>query len=249
MTDDISKELKIGVERAVRPLWATAARKHRIREELLAHVTAIFDEELENHHDASVALRRAQERFGDPRQLTRQLQRTVPLWNRIAHLGDVGSLSRPGESFLRVAGRITLLTLAANAVMPLVVLPIVHFAGRPDDFPFTARVLLSIATLNIPLMIGFILLTDGMYCALFREPSRRSWRSAAVCSLISLPFFPAIAFAWMFLITGNLAASVAQLPLACCFAPAAPLLFALLASQAVKFMRREEEWASIELDA
>ena len=45
MNDVILRELKIVVERAVRPVRATIARKRRMREELLAHLMAIFEEE------------------------------------------------------------------------------------------------------------------------------------------------------------------------------------------------------------
>ena len=46
MNDEILKELKIVVEQAVRPVRATMARKRQMREELLAHLTAIFEEEV-----------------------------------------------------------------------------------------------------------------------------------------------------------------------------------------------------------
>ncbi len=45
MDDVILQELKRVVEQAVRPVRATMARKRRMREELLAHLTAIFEEE------------------------------------------------------------------------------------------------------------------------------------------------------------------------------------------------------------
>ena len=38
-------QLKIIVERAVRPVRASTARKRKMREELLAHVVGVFEEE------------------------------------------------------------------------------------------------------------------------------------------------------------------------------------------------------------
>ena len=78
MNDVILKELKIVVERAVRPVRATMTRKRRIREELLAHLTAIFEEEAARLGDEQAALERAAERFGDPAELTPELQQSVP---------------------------------------------------------------------------------------------------------------------------------------------------------------------------
>ena len=86
LTDIRLSQMKI-VERAVRPLQATTIRKRKIRDELLAHLTAIYDEELTRLDDPSLALTAAAKRFGDPAELTPELQGSVPrrecLENRI----------------------------------------------------------------------------------------------------------------------------------------------------------------------
>ena len=46
MNDGILNELRVVVERAVRPVRAGDRRKLRMREELLDHVVAIYGEEL-----------------------------------------------------------------------------------------------------------------------------------------------------------------------------------------------------------
>jgi hypothetical protein len=70
-------QMKI-VERAVRPLLANMSRKRRMRDELLAHLSAIFDEEFGRCKDPKAALEAAGKRFGDPAELTAELQMTVP---------------------------------------------------------------------------------------------------------------------------------------------------------------------------
>ena len=45
MNDSTLTRLKVLVERAVRPVRASMSRKHKMREELLAHVSAVFEEE------------------------------------------------------------------------------------------------------------------------------------------------------------------------------------------------------------
>jgi hypothetical protein len=77
MNEPTLTQLKIIVERAVRPVRATTSRKRKMREELLAHVTAVFEEEAKLHEE-SVALARTAVRFGDVGELTRQLQAAVP---------------------------------------------------------------------------------------------------------------------------------------------------------------------------
>ena len=56
MSEDILTKLKVLVERAVRPVRASVTRKRHMREELLAHVTAIFEEEFEKSGDEAAEL-------------------------------------------------------------------------------------------------------------------------------------------------------------------------------------------------
>jgi hypothetical protein len=70
--------LKIIVERAVRPLQINTVRKLRMREELLAHLTAVYDAEAEKGGDEHAALERTKRRFGNPDELSGQLQESVP---------------------------------------------------------------------------------------------------------------------------------------------------------------------------
>ena len=59
-------EFMVLVERAVRPVLAGPARKLRMREELLAHLTGIYEEELARAGDEAAARAEAVRRFGDP---------------------------------------------------------------------------------------------------------------------------------------------------------------------------------------
>jgi hypothetical protein len=101
-------ELMVHVERAVRPVRARPARKLKMRQELLAHLTGIYDEELARRGDPAAALAEARHRFGDPAALTRELQDSVPAAERVlsARVPGVNRLAaiqrlcarRPGES-------------------------------------------------------------------------------------------------------------------------------------------------------
>src|SRR5262249_23836678 len=78
MNQSTLTHLKVIVERVVRPVRASAARKRRMREELLAHVTAVFEEESAKLGDERVALERTGQRFGNADELTGQMQKSVP---------------------------------------------------------------------------------------------------------------------------------------------------------------------------
>jgi hypothetical protein len=77
------KQLMILVERAVRPVRADNRWKMKMRQELLAHLTAAYEEERARLGDEPAALAEASRRFGDPKELTKSLQATVPVWDRI----------------------------------------------------------------------------------------------------------------------------------------------------------------------
>ena len=106
MTDSILNELKILVERTVRPVRASTFRKRRMREELLAHASGVFEAESAKLGDDRLALARTTQRFGDPAEVTSQLQETVPWVDIIAWLVVPPIyLRRPAESRWRFAVR------------------------------------------------------------------------------------------------------------------------------------------------
>jgi hypothetical protein len=128
MNEVAEKELKIVVERAVRPIRATMARKRRMREELLAHLVSIFEEEAQRLGDEQAALEEAKRRFGNPVELTGQLQQAVPRWDRCRSiLENMGY--RPGESVWHLAAKQFLVTAMIYAIPLLLALPLTFFLG------------------------------------------------------------------------------------------------------------------------
>jgi len=78
MNESILTQLKIIVERAVRPFRASTSRQRQMRQELLAHVSGVFEEESARLGDDRAALERTAPRFGNPAEVTIQLQEAVP---------------------------------------------------------------------------------------------------------------------------------------------------------------------------
>jgi hypothetical protein len=101
MNESNLTQLKIIVERAVRPVRASTSRKRKMREELLAHVVGVFDEESAKLGDDRAALERTALRFGNPSEVTGQLQASVPASDGILQFLE----GRPEESTLRGALR------------------------------------------------------------------------------------------------------------------------------------------------
>lgn len=97
-------QMKI-VERAVRPVLATTARKLKMREELLAHLTEIYEQERIGGGDPLFATQAASRRFGDPQELARDLQSTVPWVERYEAMLTKWFGWRAPESALRYLSR------------------------------------------------------------------------------------------------------------------------------------------------
>jgi Clp amino terminal domain, pathogenicity island component len=98
-------QMKI-VERAVRPVRAGTPCKRRMREELMAHFTAIYDQELIRLHDPTAAMEEAARRFGDPAELARELEAALPYHERLSHVAERWFAWRAPESTVRFSLRL-----------------------------------------------------------------------------------------------------------------------------------------------
>ena len=72
--------LRVHVERIVRPISANFGRKDQMREELLAHITTLYEAELEKSDNEALAIENAIEHFGDAAKMPeRILQRLAKM--------------------------------------------------------------------------------------------------------------------------------------------------------------------------
>lgn len=83
MSDAVPTDLVAYIERAIGAIPASVSRKRRMREEHLAHLLDIYDEELERLHDERTAAARAKQRFGLPDDLRIGLTAAVPWVERL----------------------------------------------------------------------------------------------------------------------------------------------------------------------
>jgi len=127
-------ELRLHVERAVRPIRASVGTKMKMREELLAHLTAIYEEELACGADEATAVARAKDRIGTPAELTAELDATVGRTERWEWSLDRRFGRRPGESDERLLWRVAAFYAVALAfaymIGPAVSL-VARWAGKP----------------------------------------------------------------------------------------------------------------------
>ena len=249
VNDATRRELNVIVERAVRPIRASLARQRRIREELLAHLVSIFEEQAEQLGDEVAALEQAKKRFGDPRQLAAQLQQSVPRLDGLARLSEQFLNLRPGESVCRSAIRGAVTMLLGYVVM-IVCLPLIHLAVRGNlaELRLAAGLVLASGIAMSVLIFVLALLIHGMRLALFRGTAERSWSLAAICGVASAFLFPVFGFVLYWTLTGDVSSSCAHLRSLSFTGLLFPVLLVTIARQFAAELRYQEEWASLEID-
>ena len=247
MNDSVMTQLKVIVERAVRPIRAGKSRKRRMREELWGHLVGIYEEEVGRLGDEQAALEQAGQRFGDPRELTEELQGAVSKWDRVCPLFDELEF-KPGASLLHLAGRHMLFALALFSVTLLVMLPITWIPGRLGEIGLLLHIILVMSIVMAAFSFVFAVFTERFRRALYGRESERSRRTAGVHCLASLAVFPAMTYLTYLGLLGDFTSGLSGLYVACALAPAAPVLFVVIARQVAEEMRHEEEWAKLEIE-
>jgi hypothetical protein len=240
MNESTLARLKVLVERVVRPVQASTSRQQKMREELLAHVTAVFDEEFASSGAESLALERTEQRFGNPVELTDQIQESVPpvdRWDRFFE-GVFAGGPGTGVPSLRLAFRYGLF-----ALLPVAFLLVVAFVR--DQVP-AWPVLAVWPALSFVVVFLAVLLLDRMREALY-GPEGRSWRKVALVAGASWLLIPCVTFASCLVLSGDWQASLLDVvPLI----PAALVIPAALLGFARPFAasaRQRQEWANIQI--
>jgi hypothetical protein len=178
------KALRIQVERVVRPIRASYLRKDRMREELLTHLTRLFEEELSRTGDAQSATAEATRRFGDAPTLARELQASVPWLERWAFVNLGGPIRRrKGESQLGYILRTNCwgMALGTAAVLLLVLAGAAIGSRRPHraDQPTGSQVIMFVAFavgIQYAAILAIALLSEGIR----QELERRAAAAAVV---------------------------------------------------------------------
>jgi hypothetical protein len=244
MNDTILTQLKILVERAVRPVRASISRKRKMREELLAHVSAVFEEEAKQSDEAA-ALTRTRERFGSPAQLSQQLQATVPASDAPFYFVESITGCPSHESVWRRAARYAFTVAVASTFC----LTILMLAMTPREEWLTIARLPSVLA---PVWMAFLtfcatLLEHGMRRALF-DPRGRNWRQAFAVGMATWLLVPALVFVWSIAVTGGFLSSVQEtwpLLVSSLLAPAAAVLVSRVCVAEIRYL---EEWANLSID-
>jgi hypothetical protein len=250
MNESTLSQLKIIVERAVRPVQASFARKRKMREELLAHVLGVFEEESAKVGNDQAALERTASRFGNPAEVTSQLQETVPARDAIRRYWE----GQPGEPVLRTAIRFAWVfgVFALAFVVFFMGLLVASLqVGPVGMWPRTALIQCVYAVLAIPVWLcGLVVLTSWMKKALSDYAGRSRPKVALVAAGTSLFMLLLLAAAlwpsWSALPSWSAVWNFAAV-LAGIFVAPAPVQTYALAEESLMRRRYHEEWAQLDI--
>jgi hypothetical protein len=218
-----------------------------MREELLAHVSGVFEEEFSRLGDEQAALEQVGHRFGDPTLLTGQLQAAVPAGDSFDRLWD-WLWGPPRESALRRGVRHALVIQATALVVVLMAFWLLN--GQVSELP----VLLLRYCGPVILTYSFA----WFACTLVGEWLRRELHgptgqarprgvAVAVASwvvfLTLIVSVPLLLEAWRG--GGNFVEAAVGAVVLMVWAPAVPLSLATISAARI---HSHEEWASLPID-
>ncbi len=182
MNETVLLKLKVLVESAVRPVRAWLPWKKKLREELLGHVTGVFEDELPRCADEAAALIQVERRFGNPSELARTLQESVPFRDRFAFYFERWLGPRPGESLFRRAVRHGVASIAAEAAAFVALMPLFPFFWQPDEMGLFLSFAMVFCICFGGLMFMSTLLINGLEQVLFSGIGRARFKA---CLLVA----------------------------------------------------------------
>jgi hypothetical protein len=199
----------VHVERIVRPIVAMDDRKDRMREELLAHLVACYEQERAREPDEAAARSKAIASLGDPAQLRNELQDSISRGGRWkAKFERLFSWHAP-EPAWRYTLRVGLFTTFSYLFM-LPIAWIVFRSAGPDPILNTLRLLGPLA-----LLTGLNVFLLGFFYFKMRDSLlgafgvRRSWLRVVGYSLASAGVVEASLLVFIWVATGDLGIDLA----------------------------------------
>ena len=238
------------VERVVRPVRAGIRHKRRMREEFLAHLAAIYDEEQALLDDPAAALKAAAARLGDPAELARELQDAVPASERLAYHVERWLGWRPPESVARMMGRTALVSfVVVAAIAGVPVFGRILYGGWDSTQAVAVRVFAALVVLTPAAQFALGMCYYRMRDSLFGVfGARRSVRNAVLWGLLAATVVPAAATGFIAAVEGASMRLADSLSITAFAGVAAAITCLLLVRVRGPIEIRDTIWASINVE-
>jgi ATP-dependent Clp protease ATP-binding subunit ClpC len=223
------------------------ARKRKMREELLAHLTAIFEEERQKADDEQAALDQAKQRFGNVRELSEQIQGAIPRREWFSYVTERILLFRNGESALTHSMRVAVSMFLWFATTLVLLPPVLLLRGRQHEIVRLELAFVAAAIAFAGLFFIMTLLGHGLRRALFPRTSARSLLTASLYLLSSAPVVPVFGFLLASIATGDLAVGYAHFRSLCWSIVVVPVILVAAVWQIAKDAQNDNDWACLEI--
>ncbi len=245
-------DLKIYVERAVRPVVAENSTKIKMREELFAHVQDVYEQELKRLGDQQAAVARTVERMGEPAELTAELQSSISRLERFEAHYNAWFARRAGETRLRHALRLSLLHLFFISLL----IGVVMLARLPEIVQWTAQ-----GRFLVGFSVSYVLLFSaiGVVFVFLGGAFRDQWeagfagaRSVVVClGILTVASLSVLASGWgvTYAVTFDVESAWSTLSKWWLLSAMTGPAFIAITYLSVAERRRSREWLSLEIDA
>lgn len=246
MNDAILKELRVVVERAVRPVQATMSRKRKMREELLGHLVSIFEEEMLLNGDEQTSLEHAKQRFGDVHELSEQIKGSIPRREWFSCFTERVVLFRKGESVLAHSARVAVWAFVLFATIS-VLLPLVSLLrGRQHELVRLEIAFVAAGIVFAGLSFVMTLLGHGLQRALSSKGCTRSRFTASLYTLLSAPVVPVFGFTLTWIATGDLALGYVHCQSLLWSIVVVPAILVAAVREIARDTQQDTDWACLE---
>jgi hypothetical protein len=218
------------VERIVRAVPSGTLYKRKMREELLTHLTTIYEEELARLKVPVSAWQSAVERFGKPAEISRELRNSLPLRERLNDFVErrLGIGWRPPETATHWMARSALQTAVLLAALNFLAAIWMLAAVGANPGAWAAIRAIALMSLSMPLLqfvlgVAFFNMRDALFGVFGTRKSNLT--AAAMAALMSLSI--AATFSTFVVLTAGQFTNAAQV-VAIVLATLATPLFALV---------------------
>jgi hypothetical protein len=190
MNHPLDPRLAALVDDALRPVRASTARKSQMREELLAHVCAVYEEEQARQGEVGDPLERTARRFGDPQELAARLHQALPAGARLAAAVELWWARCAGDGPFN-HGRLYTMLLGLTIAYTLIGLVLMACLLY---LPENARPRMIFPSSWLPALLALnafylVLMTTTLVLRLRESPSATRWTKALNWLLLAAPPF------------------------------------------------------------
>jgi hypothetical protein len=255
MSEYTRNELFRLAECTVHPLRASLSRKLRIRTELFEHLETIYEDEFKQLRNEQAALAQVRARFGDPTELSRETQKSLPPSEPLRYFLEQ-QCWKPGESVWHFLGKHLCSAVVVWGIGLLLTILLLLMAPNIEvrHLRSTVRMITSMAIVLTVFSTTIILsLTQFSRSLHSNDKSKTRWQTVARCGVQFL-LTPTI----LVLVVWSLMLSELDLPLLsnfgqpqtvilaiCSVASLTMSLFFQISRQVADEKRYEKEWANL----